>query len=41
MTHGNSRVDRWLMTLVMGTVLGGAALMAGAAVVFLMMTTHL
>jgi len=33
--------DRFSMILVLGTVVGGAALMAGAAVLFLMMVTHL
>jgi hypothetical protein len=33
--------DRFSAVLVLGTVLGGAVLMAGAAMVLLLMTTHL
>jgi hypothetical protein len=32
--------DRFSMVLVLSTVVGGATLMAGAAVVLLMMLTH-
>ena len=32
--------DRVSMILVLGTAVGGAALMAGAAIVLLMMLTH-
>jgi hypothetical protein len=40
MTPGNPPADRFWMILVIGIVVGGASLMAGAAVVFLMMVTH-
>jgi hypothetical protein len=33
--------ERFSAVLVLGTVLGGAVLMAGAAMVLLLMTTHL
>jgi hypothetical protein len=39
-TPSNAREDRFSMILVLGTVVGGAVVMAGAAVVFLMMLTH-
>jgi len=40
MTPGNAQIDRFSMALVLSTVVAGAALMAGAAVIFLMMLTH-
>jgi hypothetical protein len=40
MTPNNPQVDRFSMLLILGTVISGAAVMAGAAVVFLMMVTH-
>jgi hypothetical protein len=40
MAPGNPAVDRLSMILVLSTVVGGAVLMAGAAVLFLMMMTH-
>jgi hypothetical protein len=41
MAPANPPADRFSMILVLSTVVGGAVLMAGAAVVFLMMVTHL
>jgi hypothetical protein len=41
MTPNHPANDRFSMALVLGTVLGGAVLMAGAAMVLLMMLTHL
>jgi hypothetical protein len=40
MTPSNPLADRFSMMLVLGTVVAGAALTAGAAVVLLMMLTH-
>jgi hypothetical protein len=41
MTPGNVQTDRFSMALVLSTAVAGAVLMAGAAVVFLLMMTHL
>jgi hypothetical protein len=40
MTPTSSETERLSMVLVLGTVLGGAVLMAGSAMVLLMMMTH-
>jgi hypothetical protein len=40
MTPSNPQADRFSMILVLGTVVGGATLVAGAAVVLLIMLTH-
>ena len=40
-TSGEEELDRLSMALAIGTVVVGAALVATAAVVLLLMTTHL
>jgi hypothetical protein len=41
MIPNTTETDRVSMALVLGTVLGGAVVMAGAAMVLLLMTAHL